>query len=210
MFVGYGVRTPDGHYDDLAGLDLHGKVAVFFYGAPKSLPGPLAAHLANERWKTLREAGAIGVALFQDPKHMDVPWARMTLARFNPSTSFTEPELNDSSHGMQLSVVINPEHADKWFAGTGHSIAEVIQIADTEKPMPKFPLKVRIDAKVGFTQTKVTSDNVAGIVQGSDPEAEERIRRGQRACGSHRNRGADQRRCHLQRRDGQCFGESPR
>ena len=121
VFVGYGMSIPERHYDDLAGLDLHGKIAVFFYGAPKSFPGPLAAHLANERWKTLREAGAIGAAYFPDPKHMDVPWSRATLARFNPAVSFTEPDLNDNVRGMQLAVTINPEHAGKWFAGTGHT-----------------------------------------------------------------------------------------
>jgi len=170
VFVGYGIRTPDGHYDDLAGLDLQGKIAVFFYGAPKSIPGPLAAHLASERWKGLREAGAIGIALFQDPKHADIPWSRMSLARFNPTMSFLEPELNDTTRGMQLSVMINPERTEKWFAGTGHTAAEIIEIADADKAMPKFPLKVRVDANVGFTETKITSDNVAGIVPGSDPK----------------------------------------
>jgi hypothetical protein len=170
VFVGYGISIPERHYDDLAGLDLHGKVAVFFYSAPKSIPGPLAAHLAGERWKTLREAGAIGAAYFPDPKHMDIPWSRMSLSRFNPAVSFTETDLNDNVRGMQLSVTINPEHAAKWFAGTGHTAAEIIEAAEADKPLPRFPLKVKVRAEISFTQASITSDNVAGIVAGADPK----------------------------------------
>ena len=36
--------------------------------------------------------------------------------------------------------------------------------------MPKFPLKVKVRAEISFTQASITSDNVAGIVAGSDPE----------------------------------------
>ena len=52
VFVGYGMKIPELNYDDLRGIDLHGKIAVYLYAAPKSVPGPLAAHMASERWKT--------------------------------------------------------------------------------------------------------------------------------------------------------------
>src|SRR5580698_4628372 len=34
VFIGYGLRLPSKHIDDLAGLDLHGKVVVLYNGAP--------------------------------------------------------------------------------------------------------------------------------------------------------------------------------
>src|ERR1700734_772664 len=43
-FVGFGVRTPDGKYDDYAGLDVKGKIVAFLLGAPPSLPSELQAH----------------------------------------------------------------------------------------------------------------------------------------------------------------------
>src|SRR4051794_31429348 len=53
VFVGYGLKVPELNYDDLAGLDLKGKIAVIFAGAPSSMPGPLASHYqsADQRWK---------------------------------------------------------------------------------------------------------------------------------------------------------------
>src|SRR5215469_8057900 len=51
VFVGYGLTVLEKNYDDLAGLNLKGKVAVLFTGAPAEIPGPLASHYqtAKER-----------------------------------------------------------------------------------------------------------------------------------------------------------------
>src|SRR6266436_29676 len=89
VFVGYGLKVPEMNYDDFAGLDLKGKVAVLFAGAPPSMPGPLASHYqsADQRWKALHEAGAIGTIAISNPKNMDIPWSRSTLARLKPAMS---------------------------------------------------------------------------------------------------------------------------
>ena len=36
-FVGYGLRAPDADYNDFAGLDTKGKIAVYLAGAPSSM-----------------------------------------------------------------------------------------------------------------------------------------------------------------------------
>src|SRR5580693_9767094 len=38
VFVGYGLSIPEKNYDDLAGLDLQGKVAVLLNGLPADIP----------------------------------------------------------------------------------------------------------------------------------------------------------------------------
>jgi hypothetical protein len=70
VFVGYGLTVPEKNYDDLAGLDLKGKVAVVFRGAPNDIPGPLAAHYqtGGERWKAFRKAGLVGIITLLDPQ----------------------------------------------------------------------------------------------------------------------------------------------
>jgi hypothetical protein len=42
VFVGYGVRTPDGRYDDDAGVDVKGKIVGLLAGAPPPPPLELA------------------------------------------------------------------------------------------------------------------------------------------------------------------------
>jgi hypothetical protein len=43
VFIGYGLRVPRKHIDDLAGLDLKGKVVVFYNAPPENLLGPQRA-----------------------------------------------------------------------------------------------------------------------------------------------------------------------
>src|SRR5580700_3334286 len=80
VFIGYGLKIPEQNYDDLAGLDLKGKVVVTFAGSTADTPAALSAHYqsAGERWKSLRAAGVIGVIAIPNPASMDVPWSRMT------------------------------------------------------------------------------------------------------------------------------------
>ena len=71
VFVGYGLRVPEAKYDDLAGVDLRGKVAVFVNSTGAlDAPGPVKSHVgtAAERWKVLKAAGAIGTATIMSPR----------------------------------------------------------------------------------------------------------------------------------------------
>ena len=170
VFIGYGLKIPEKNYDDLAGLDLKGKIAVYLAGGPTSIPGPLKAHYqsAGERWKFLKAAGVVGIATIQNPKSMDIPWSRARLARLMPSMSLAEPAL-DETQGLRLSVTINPERADKFLAGSGHTIAEILSAADGDKPLPRFPLVSSIAAHVQLKKSQVESQNVAGMLPGTDP-----------------------------------------
>jgi len=171
VFVGYGLRVPEHQFDDLAGLDLEGKVAVFLGGGPSSIPGALRAHYqsAGERWAALEQAGVIGTISLAIPKSMDVPWARATLARLQPAMALADASLDETA-GQQLSVTWNPAHADTLFAGSGHTFAELLALADAGKPLPHFALPARVKATVTVETSDVESQNVAGVLRGSDPK----------------------------------------
>ncbi|HEY4837412.1 MAG TPA: M28 family metallopeptidase [Candidatus Acidoferrales bacterium] len=168
VFVGYGFAVPEMGYDEFAGQDLHGKIAVFITGGPTNIPGPLKAHYqsAEQRWEAMQKAGAIGFATIGNPKNSDIPWSRASLARLNPSMSIADPKTRGT--GPHFAASINPAQADKWFADSGHTIAELLAIADKNELLPKFPLKVTVHAKVEVVRAKVTSPNVIGILPGAD------------------------------------------
>jgi len=170
VFAGYALKVPEKNYDDLAGLDLKGKIVVMLAGGPSSIPGPLKAHYssAGERWKYLKAAGAVGTATIQNPKSMDIPWSRASLSRFMPSMSLPDPSL-DESQGLRLAVTINAAKADKFFQGTGHTIAEILAAADNDKPLPHFALPGTIRAHVQIKKSTVESQNVAALLPGTDP-----------------------------------------
>ena len=171
VFAGYALKVPENNYDDLAGLDVKGKIVVFLAGGPSSIPGPLKAHYSSggERWKYLKAAGAVGTATIQNPKSMDIPWSRARLSRFMPSMSLADPSL-DESQGLRLAVTINAEHADKWFQGTGHTISEILADADGDRPLPHFALPVVVRAHVQLKKWKLESQNVAALLPGADPK----------------------------------------
>ena len=70
VFIGYGLHLPSKHIDDLAGLDLHGKIVVLYNGAPSKLQGPLRAYarMPAQRWHTLKAAGVIGIISINPPR----------------------------------------------------------------------------------------------------------------------------------------------
>src|SRR5580658_1854364 len=149
VFVGHGLVIPELHIDELAGLDLKGKIAVFLNGGPTSIPSAVKAHYssAGERWKAFQKAGAIGMASIANPKSMDVPWDRAKLARLNPTMSFADNKLVETQ-GVQFSITVNPVNAEKIFAASGHTFAETLQLADADRSLPRFPLNVGFRADV--------------------------------------------------------------
>src|ERR1700680_569484 len=116
VFVGYGFSIPKSNVDDLAGLDLKGKVAVLITGSPEQIGSALASHhqTAAERWKAFRQAGAGGIITIPNPASMNVPWSRNALNRMHPNMDLAGAEFNETQ-GEQLALYFNPAHADKLF-----------------------------------------------------------------------------------------------
>lgn len=171
VFAGYGLSVPEMKYDDLAGLDLRGKIVVYLTGAPPNIPGPLSSHYqsALERGKALERAGAIGACSIPNPATMDIPWPRMTLARFQAAMSLEYPGLNET-FGQQLSVTVNPAHAGKFLQGSGHSFDEILSAAKIGKTLPRFAIPAVLKATVKVERAEVESPNVIGILPGGDPK----------------------------------------
>src|SRR5438552_15397759 len=153
VFAGYGLDVPEMHFNDLddpaVKSSIANRVVVFLAGSPPNIPGPLRAHYqsAGERWAALKAAGGIGTVSIANPKSMDIPWARSTLARLQPAMTLADPALEDAP-GQQFSAAVNPAHADKLFAGSGHTFQELLALADAGKPLPRFPLPARVKAAV--------------------------------------------------------------
>ena len=118
VFAGYGLQVPESKHDDLAGLDLKGKIVLLLTGGPSSIPGPLLAHYQSIRWEYLKKAGALGVFSIQNPKGQDIPWDRSKLSRFMPAVAIADPAL-DETRGQQVAVTINPARAERFFTGSG-------------------------------------------------------------------------------------------
>jgi hypothetical protein len=169
VFVGYGLHLPEYKQDDLAGLDLKGKVVAYMAGAPPGIPGPVLSHARNQAWAAFRAAGAVGMIAFAGGRS-DSAFLRMARNRGNPALALADAA-SDGQTGNQLSIQINGARAERlFFAGAPETFAALGMRADSGLPLPHFVLPVSIRSTAHTTERPVISENVAGILRGTDPK----------------------------------------
>ena len=175
VFVGYGVSAPEFGHDDYAGVDVKGKVVVYFSGVPKIFDNESQAHF-NSRGLKYKEAaarGAVGIiSLSTTASEQSRPWARMTA---NPSykiMTWVGPDGRADTAGPGLKGIgaINPANAAMLFDGAPRSYADMLATADEDgKALESFDLPVKISMAGEMTTEDVTSPNVVGLIPGADP-----------------------------------------
>ncbi|PYT69950.1 MAG: hypothetical protein DMG39_17335 [Acidobacteria bacterium] len=170
VFIGYGLKIPEKNLDELAGLNLNGKVVVYLAGSPADIPTALASHYqtAGERWKSLHAAGVLGVVTIFNPASMDIPWSRISANGNEPSMDLAGSEFEETP-GQQIGVAFNPASAEKLFAGSGHTFAEIAALGKDRKPLPHFPLAVSLSTQAAIQTTPIESANIVAKLLGSDP-----------------------------------------
>ena len=171
VFIGYGLQIPEKHLDELGGFDLNGKIVVYLSGSPADIPTSLASHYQTlaERWKALREAGAIGFIGIPNPASMDIPWARISLNHNQPSMDLADPEFQETP-GLDVGITFNPASAEKLFAGSGHTFAEIATLGKDRKPLPHFPLETSVHVAAAIVSKAIASSNVVAKLPGADPK----------------------------------------
>ena len=174
VFVGYGVRTPDGSYDDYAGVDVKGKIVVTFSGAPLSLPSELQAHLSStrEKLRIARDHGAVGgIALWRPKDEKTLPWQRVVIGFGFPAMRWLGPDgvPNDSFPEIKVTALLSTAASEKLFEHATKSWADVLRDAETSKPQ-SFPLPVTARIRAVTDHETISSPNVIAVLPGSDPK----------------------------------------
>ena len=170
VFIGYGLHLPEAGYDDVAAAgDLKGKIVVYLNGGPSTLSAALKSHSRAADFEAMLErAGAVGSIGLSNPKSMDIPWERSVLLSSKPGMWLDDPALA-RTQGEFFTASFNPAQAEALFAGSGHSFAEMLALADAQKPLPRFALKGRLSGSVAAMTRKLASPNIVGLLRGSDP-----------------------------------------
>jgi Zn-dependent M28 family amino/carboxypeptidase len=186
VFIGYGLHLPEAKYDDFDSPEMplasiKGKIVVYINGGPADLPGPLKSFARTSPLeKALADAGAVGSISIPTPKSMDFPWDRVAANASQPgmrlaadpkdaAVAARHPALA-SLHRTMFSAQFNPAEAEKLFAASGHTFADLLALADAKKPLPRFDLKKSLSASVTTENTSVDSPNIVAKLEGSDPK----------------------------------------
>jgi len=173
VFVGFGVRAPELGYDDLATVDLKGKIAVVLSKAPPRFPATALAHHAHMRQKAkaLVERGAIGLITVPTPKDLEeTPWPRMLIQSRFPAMRWLQSDGSPADVFPQLkaSLSVSPQGAGKLFARAPKSLQDTLTTAAKSEPQ-SFPLNLEATITTVSEQRRLTSPNVIGVLPGSDP-----------------------------------------
>ncbi|HUF34681.1 MAG TPA: M28 family peptidase, partial [Gemmatimonadales bacterium] len=172
VFVGYAMRAPEQGIDDFTGVDLRGKVAVIMAGvAPQGMSGPALAAARGAGAGALFTSGAVGVVSILSPRS-DLPWSRYAASRLQPQMRLAEA---DAGHGgpSLIAAAVNPERAERLFAGAPRSYADLLALADSGAPLPGFALPMNLRATVAVEESDAVSHNVVGLLRGADPALRE-------------------------------------
>jgi len=67
-----------------------------------------------------------------------------------------------------VAVTLNAATAEKFFAGSGHTLKELLALSNDGKVLPRFPIPASVRVKVAIDARAIESSNVVGILRGTD------------------------------------------
>ena len=124
-------------------------------------------NLPRERSARLRRKGAIGSLWILNSDNQAKDWTRLARTQFQPSVMLADPSMNDGRE-LTLFLYVNPDHADRLLAGSGHSLREIRDAHAAGTALPRFGIPKKLRAVVRTTRTKLDSPNVMAILPGSE------------------------------------------
>ncbi len=158
-FVGYGIIAPPLHYDDYAGIDLKGKVALMLRYEPQErdekspFDGKRPSRWSAMRYKVLqaRERGATAVIFITGPMQDEGKDSLPALKNDGPQSPAGIPVLQ-----VKTSV------AARW----GIDLAQFQKDVDADLKPRSRVLPVTADGRVALRNTFAHTANLAGILPG--------------------------------------------
>ena len=168
IFAGYGITAKEYGYDDYAGIDARGKIALVlrYEPPPKNEKSPFQKWPRYSTYATLRakmnnarDHGAAGLIL------VDLQQLK-TQARELISLRGIFSRNDDNV----ISAQVKRERAEQWFNAQGGSLSAFKEKIDRDQKPNSTPLR---DTQVALTVTldpiRGRAENVIGILPGSDP-----------------------------------------
>ena len=146
VLVGYGLSAPAAGYDDWAGVDSRGRIALALDGAPPHLAGERATRL--DKLIAARRAGARALLIVAD--------VLPTLAATGAPVRI-------------VSGTLTPAAADALLAPTGATTARLAQTIAQRRAPASSAAGARAEVSVALEPADRTAVNVIGVLPGADP-----------------------------------------
>ncbi|MET0752399.1 MAG: M28 family peptidase [Pyrinomonadaceae bacterium] len=167
VFVAYGIQAQSIKRDDLAGVDVSGKVVVMLEGPPASIP--------KKAWDA-QKAGQVfvggimmkGAAAIVFIGHGREEHSPDESIQYSSRRQIMMPDEKGYPEEVPPIIYVGAKAAEKLFAKSGVTLKDALAQAEESSFKPiKLNQKAKIVAK--YKLTKGISSNVAGYIEGSDP-----------------------------------------
>lgn len=172
VFAGFGVQAPEFGHDDLANVDLKGRIAVIFTGAPAKFPHNQRAYYSwnNGKFATLIEHGAVGALLIESPDDAKrVPWERSVAMSWTPQMRWVDEQgaPHNAFEALKLRFRFKQTAAARLFASANTDFDEILAKADAGEVQGfELPGLLTLSATTGLRRTE--SANVVAMLAGTD------------------------------------------
>ena len=172
LFVGYGITAPEMKWDDYRNVDAAGKLLICLVNDPPS-PDPKffggKALTYYGRWTYKYEEAArrhaAGILLVHTDASAGYGWQ---VVRNSWSGEQAQLPLEGGARDVPLNGWITRETAQRLFADNGLDLDGLIEKAGRPGFEP-VPLPTHADGSLQFRIRRYKTENVAGILPGSDP-----------------------------------------
>ncbi|MGH8157290.1 MAG: M28 family metallopeptidase [Rhodanobacter sp.] len=173
VFVGYGVKAPERHWDDFKGVDLHGKIAVVLINDPDfetgvgDFGGKAMTYYGRWTYKYEEAArqGALGVLIVHETAPASYGWA--TVKNSNTNTMFDIVRDKPAAVHPQLEAWIQRDLAVAMFKQAGLDFDALKKQAQTRDFKPVTLKGESLSASFKVDKSVITSHNIVGRIEGS-------------------------------------------
>ncbi|HYJ48147.1 MAG TPA: M28 family peptidase, partial [Pyrinomonadaceae bacterium] len=168
VFVGYGVTAADLKHDDLAGIDVKGKVAVMLSGRPKGVDEAAWAKVSGPQAVAMNliGRGAVGLII------LNIGTERQPFSLIADYLTRRQAQLADAPEipfKIPPIILASDAGAEKLFAGSGATYAQTLAKAANNE-MVSRDLDKQVSISVRIRKETATGSNVVGLLEGSDPK----------------------------------------
>ena len=166
VLVGYGLTVSELKYDDYAGANAAGRIAIAFAGTPDGdNPHGQFANYDNVRWKAVAARNAGAKALIVIASESNFKDDRLARLRYDNS---------GGDAGLPV-VAVSRKAAESLLSADSSLLVEVekrlkAKNASSDEQTPKLPVNtILITLEIDLAHRKEGGANVIGILEGTDP-----------------------------------------
>jgi Zn-dependent M28 family amino/carboxypeptidase len=160
VFAGYGITAAELNYDDYAGLNTTGKVALALQGTPDGdNPHGQFAKFEGVRWKAIAASTAGARALVVVARDEVFSNDRLATLLYD----------NTAGEANIPVIVISRQSADKLLALSNTSLSQLEQSTSAKNPGTNRLLSGEVAITTDIVRNEAPAYNVVGILEGSDP-----------------------------------------